>query len=163
GKEGLGAAYIAGFGWAKEHNYDAVCEMDADGSHAPEQLHRLLDALRDADGVVGSRYTRGGEIATDWPWHRRLLSRGGNIYVNAIGLGWTLLLMLATSALGGWLLKREGRKAWRAFQAEAQSGRPPGRQATDGVLVVLGGLFMLLPGFVSDAIGLLMIAPPTRV
>jgi cellulose synthase/poly-beta-1,6-N-acetylglucosamine synthase-like glycosyltransferase len=53
GKEGLGAAYLAGFGWAAEHGYDAVVEMDADGSHAPEELPKLLDALRTADMVLG--------------------------------------------------------------------------------------------------------------
>jgi UPF0716 protein FxsA len=79
-----------------------------------------------------------------------------------IGLGWTLLLMLGTSALGGWLLKREGGKAWRAFQDDLQAGRPPGQTATDGVLVLVGGIFMLVPGFVSDIIGLILIAPPTR-
>ena len=79
-----------------------------------------------------------------------------------IGLGWTLLLMLATSALGAWLLRREGGKAWRAFQADLAEGRPPGNAATDGLLVLIGGVFMLVPGFVSDVIGALFIAPPTR-
>ena len=60
GKQGLGAAYMAGFAWAKDKGYDAVVEMDADGSHAPEELPRLLDALRDADAVLGSRYVPGG-------------------------------------------------------------------------------------------------------
>ena len=55
GKQGLGAAYIAGFAWARDKGYDAVVEMDADGSHAPEELPQLLDALRDADVVLGSR------------------------------------------------------------------------------------------------------------
>jgi len=86
GKQGLGAAYIAGFGWAREHNYDAVVEMDADGSHAPEQLTRLLDALRDADAVLGSRYVTGGSVV-NWPRRRLILSRGGNIYVQlALGV-----------------------------------------------------------------------------
>jgi dolichol-phosphate mannosyltransferase len=86
GKQGLGAAYIAGFGWAREHNYDAVVEMDADGSHAPEQLTRLLDALRDADAVLGSRYVKGGSVV-NWPRRRLILSRGGNIYVQlALGV-----------------------------------------------------------------------------
>jgi UPF0716 protein FxsA len=80
-----------------------------------------------------------------------------------IGAGWTILLMLATSALGGWLLKREGGRAWRAFQADLAERRPPGRTATDGLLVLIGGIFMLVPGFVSDIIGLFFILPPTRV
>jgi UPF0716 protein FxsA len=79
-----------------------------------------------------------------------------------IGPGWTILLVLATSALGGWLLRREGGRAWRAFQADLSERRPPGRTATDGLLVLVGGIFMLVPGFVSDVIGLFLILPPTR-
>src|SRR5205823_14837542 len=79
GKQGLGAAYVAGFGWAREHGYEAVVEMDADGSHAPEQLHRLLDALRDADLVIGSRYVPGGTVV-NWPKSRLLISRAGSLY-----------------------------------------------------------------------------------
>lgn len=86
GKEGLGAAYVAGFGWAAEHGYDAVVEMDADGSHAPEELPKLLDALRTADMVLGSRWVRGGTVV-DWPVHRFLLSRGANLYTRlALGM-----------------------------------------------------------------------------
>ena len=95
GKDGLGAAYVAGFGWALERGYDVVVEMDADGSHQPEQLPRLLDALdaapgapagRRADLVIGSRWVPGGEVE-NWPWHREVLSRGGNAYVRvALGL-----------------------------------------------------------------------------
>jgi UPF0716 protein FxsA len=79
-----------------------------------------------------------------------------------IGPGWTILLVLATSALGAWLLKREGGRAWRAFQADLAERRPPGRTATSGLLVLIGGIFMLVPGFVSDIIGLFLILPPTR-
>jgi dolichol-phosphate mannosyltransferase len=79
GKQGLGAAYVAGFTWAGEHGYDVVVEMDADGSHAPEQLPRLLAALRTADVVLGSRWVPGGRVV-NWPWQRRALSRGGNLY-----------------------------------------------------------------------------------
>jgi dolichol-phosphate mannosyltransferase len=86
GKQGLGAAYIAGFAWARERGYDAVVEMDADGSHAPEQLPRLLDAARDADVVIGSRWVRGGKVL-NWPVHRLLLSRGASLYTRiAMGL-----------------------------------------------------------------------------
>jgi dolichol-phosphate mannosyltransferase len=86
GKQGLGAAYVAGFGWARDRGYDAVVEMDADGSHAPEQLTALLDAARTADAVLGSRYVRGGEVV-NWPWHRQAISRGGNLYVRmALGM-----------------------------------------------------------------------------
>lgn len=79
GKQGLGAAYLAGFGWARERDFDVVVEMDADGSHAPEQLPALLTALRQADVVLGSRWVPGGQVR-NWPWHRLLLSRGANLY-----------------------------------------------------------------------------------
>ena len=79
GKEGLGAAYLAGFDWALDHGYDVVVEMDADGSHQPEQLPRLLEALRDADLVLGSRWVPGGSVV-NWPKSREFLSRGGSLY-----------------------------------------------------------------------------------
>ncbi len=82
-KTGLGAAYLAGFAWALERGYDVVGEMDADGSHAPEQLDRLRTALVDADLVIGSRYVRGGAVH-NWPLHRLALSRGGNAYVRVL-------------------------------------------------------------------------------
>ncbi|MFD4293254.1 polyprenol monophosphomannose synthase [Rhodococcus sp. NPDC058505] len=79
-KNGLGAAYIAGFRWALERDYQVIVEMDADGSHAPEQLHRLLDKIdAGADVVAGSRYVPGGSVV-NWPKRREILSRGGNIY-----------------------------------------------------------------------------------
>ncbi|MGI9092574.1 MAG: polyprenol monophosphomannose synthase [Mycobacteriales bacterium] len=83
GKAGLGAAYLAGFKWALDRDYDAVVEMDADGSHAPEELPRLLRALDGADVVIGSRWVDGGEVR-NWPRSRLLLSRGGNLYVRAV-------------------------------------------------------------------------------
>jgi len=86
GKQGLGAAYVAGFGWALERNYDVVVEMDADGSHAPEELPRLLNALRDADLVLGSRWVPGGKVV-NWPKSREALSRGATLYTRmALGL-----------------------------------------------------------------------------
>jgi len=86
GKEGLGAAYKAGFAWAKDKGYDAVVEMDADGSHAPEELPLLLDALKTYDAVLGTRYIAGGSVH-NWPAHRLVLSRGGNIYIRmALGM-----------------------------------------------------------------------------
>jgi glycosyltransferase involved in cell wall biosynthesis len=86
GKEGLGAAYIAGFRLALEEGYGVVVEMDADGSHQPEELPRLLAALRAADVALGSRWVDGGEVR-NWPASRRVLSRGGNAYTRvALGL-----------------------------------------------------------------------------
>jgi UPF0716 protein FxsA len=79
-----------------------------------------------------------------------------------IGFGWTLLLLLGTTLLGGWLVRREGARAWRSFSAAVAEGRPPGRAALDGVLILIGGLLVLLPGFVSDLLGLLCLLPPTR-
>ena len=86
GKEGLGAAYLAGFAWAIDNGYDAVVEMDADGSHQPEQLPRLLKALEDADLVLGSRWVPGGAVQ-NWPKSREFLSRGGSTYTRlALGI-----------------------------------------------------------------------------
>jgi dolichol-phosphate mannosyltransferase len=78
-KAGLGAAYIAGFRWALDRGYGVVVEMDADGSHLPEELPRLLEALAGADLVLGSRYVPGGTVV-NWPKSREMLSRGGNTY-----------------------------------------------------------------------------------
>jgi dolichol-phosphate mannosyltransferase len=79
GREGLGAAYLAGFEWGLNAGYDVLVEMDADGSHQPEQLPRLLDALAGADLVLGSRWVKGGEVL-NWPKSREVLSRGGNLW-----------------------------------------------------------------------------------
>ncbi len=85
-KEGLGAAYRAGFAWGLARGYDVLVEMDADGSHLPEQLPRLLDALDGADLVLGARWVPGGRVV-NWPRRRQLLSRGGNVYSRlALGL-----------------------------------------------------------------------------
>ncbi|MGH3980656.1 MAG: polyprenol monophosphomannose synthase [Pseudonocardiaceae bacterium] len=95
GKAGLGAAYVAGFRWALARDYGVIVEMDADGSHAPEDLPRLLDALTgdlpdgggEADLVLGSRYVPGGQVL-NWPRYRELLSRAGNLYSKiALGVG----------------------------------------------------------------------------
>jgi glycosyltransferase involved in cell wall biosynthesis len=98
-KTGLGAAYIAGFRWGRDHGYDVLVEMDADGSHAPEQLPELLAALGSADLVLGSRYVPGGQV-TDWPMYRLLLSRAGNRYTR-----WALRLPLS-DATGGYRAAR---------------------------------------------------------
>lgn len=88
GKEGLGPAYLAGFGWGLEHGFVQLVEMDADASHRPEQLPGLLEAVRrGADLAIGSRWVPGGAVH-DWPLHRQLLSRGANLYVRVLmGLG----------------------------------------------------------------------------
>ena len=101
GKQGLGAAYLAGFDWALAEGYDVVVEMDADGSHQPEQLPRLLVALRDADLVLGSRWVPGGSVV-NWPKSRELLSRGGSFYTR---------LMLGVPM-------RDATGGYRAFRAD---------------------------------------------
>jgi dolichol-phosphate mannosyltransferase len=79
GKEGLGAAYLAGFEWGLNAGYEVLVEMDADGSHQPEQLPELLTALANADLVLGSRWVKGGKVV-NWPRSREVLSRGGNLW-----------------------------------------------------------------------------------
>lgn len=79
-KDGLGAAYLAGFAWGLARQYSVLVEMDADGSHAPEQLYRLLDAIDNgADLAIGSRYVDGGTVR-NWPWRRLVLSKSANTY-----------------------------------------------------------------------------------
>jgi dolichol-phosphate mannosyltransferase len=83
-KQGLGAAYLAAFAWAASHGYATVVEMDADGSHNPADLPRLLDALDEgADVSIGSRYVPGGSVQ-NWPLHRLALSRGAGVYTRAM-------------------------------------------------------------------------------
>jgi dolichol-phosphate mannosyltransferase len=82
-KRGLGAAYVAGFRWALERGYGTIVEMDADGSHQPEELTRLLAAIDHADLVLGSRYIPGGRVE-NWPRRREALSRGGNAYTRLL-------------------------------------------------------------------------------
>lgn len=102
GKEGLGPAYLAGFAWGLERGYDAIVEMDADGSHHPEDLPRLLAQLEDHDLALGSRWVPGGRVE-NWPRRRQLLSRGGNRYTRvALGID-------VRDATGG----------FRAFRSEA--------------------------------------------
>lgn len=84
GKLGLGTAYIAGFKWALQKDYEYIFEMDADFSHDPEDLTRLYDAcINGADLAVGSRYTKGGKVV-NWPWDRIFISKGGALYTKMI-------------------------------------------------------------------------------
>ena len=102
GKEGLGAAYLDAFAWALEAGYDPIVQMDADGSHLPEQLGGLLAPLREgADLVIGSRWIPGGRIE-NWPRYRELLSRGGSAYAR-----WVLRLPTRDATAG-----------YRAFRAD---------------------------------------------
>ncbi|MBA3523841.1 MAG: FxsA family protein [Geodermatophilaceae bacterium] len=81
---------------------------------------------------------------------------------SAIGAGWTILALLATSALGLWLLRREGSRALHAMREASATGRPPHKEIADGILIFFGGLLMILPGFLTDLLGLLCLFPPTR-
>jgi len=114
-KAGLGAAYTAGFDWGLDAGYDVLVEMDADGSHAPEELPSLLAALSDADLVLGSRWVPGGSVV-NWPRRRVLLSRGGNIYTR-VALGIEL-----RDATGG----------YRAYRREVLEGIDYATVASEG-------------------------------
>jgi dolichol-phosphate mannosyltransferase len=114
-KEGLGAAYLAGFAWALERGYDVLVEMDADGSHKPEQLPTLLGALADADVALGSRWVPGGSVV-NWPMHRKALSRGGNVYVRV------LLGMPIGDATGGFRAYRSSALATMGLHDVASLG-----------------------------------------
>jgi dolichol-phosphate mannosyltransferase len=84
GKHGLGAAYRAGFSWGLERDYEYIVEMDADGSHQPEDLGPLLEAAADGvDLVIGSRWVDGGRVV-NWPWRRRFISRAGTAYARVM-------------------------------------------------------------------------------
>ena len=80
----------------------------------------------------------------------------------AIGPWWTILLLIADSIFGSWLLRREGRRSWLALQAALSEGRMPTRELADGILIVVGGTLMISPGFVTDLFGLVAILPFTR-
>jgi dolichol-phosphate mannosyltransferase len=83
-KLGLGTAYLAGFAWALEREYDIIFEMDADFSHDPKHLPEFLEAIQDADLVLGSRYLDGRVTVVNWPMGRLLLSYGANIYARVV-------------------------------------------------------------------------------
>lgn len=114
-KQGLGPAYVAGFRWALERGYDVVVEMDADGSHRAQDLPRLLAATDSADLVLGSRWVPGGAVE-NWPWHRKVLSVGGNTYARL------LLGIPLRDATGG----------FRAYRAELLRSLPLGEVASQG-------------------------------
>jgi dolichol-phosphate mannosyltransferase len=114
-KAGLGAAYIAGFGWGLDRDYGVLVEMDADGSHAPEQLPLLLEALGNADLVLGSRWVDGGTVV-NWPKSRELISRSGNLYTR-IALGISL-----RDATGGYRAYRRAVLESVDYRAVASQG-----------------------------------------
>ncbi|MFC7030788.1 polyprenol monophosphomannose synthase [Nonomuraea rubra] len=99
GKQGLGAAYIAGFRWGLERGFDLLVQIDADGSHPPERLPAMLRAAQRADLVIGSRWAPGGRVA-NWPRRRELLSRLANRYVRR------MLGLRVADAMGGFRVHR---------------------------------------------------------
>lgn len=84
GKMGLSSAYVAGFGWALNAGADLIVHMDADLSHSPEYVPKMVAAISDCDVVVGSRYAPGGSVDTAWSRWRKILSAGGNLYARSI-------------------------------------------------------------------------------
>ena len=84
------------------------------------------------------------------------------VVVHAIGAGWALLALLAASVAGLALLRREGIRGWRAFRAAADTGQPPGRQVSNSLVGLLGALLLAVPGFITAAVGLLLLLPPLR-
>jgi dolichol-phosphate mannosyltransferase len=114
GKGGLGRAYLRGFDWALRHGFEVVGEMDADGSHPPEQLGRLRAAIdAGADVVLGSRWVPGGTVE-GWPWQRRLLSVGGNLYARA-----ALRIPLRDMTGGYRLYRADGLRRLRLAEVES--------------------------------------------
>ena len=81
---------------------------------------------------------------------------------DAIGIEWTLLILIADSVVGAMLLKSQGRQTWRRFQEATSAGRIPHSEIIDGVLIILGGAFLVTPGFFTDVFGLVFLFPPTR-
>ena len=82
--------------------------------------------------------------------------------VHAVGAGWAVLVLAATTVLGLALLRREGIRGWRAFRSAAEAGRPPGAQVSNSLIGLLGALLLALPGLISSAMGLLLVLPPLR-
>jgi UPF0716 protein FxsA len=80
----------------------------------------------------------------------------------AIGVLWTILLLIADSIIGARLVSWQGRRAWQRFQEALAQGRVPHREVMDGVLIIVGGAFLLAPGFITDVIGLVLLIPPSR-
>jgi UPF0716 protein FxsA len=80
----------------------------------------------------------------------------------AIGVWWTIAILVADSILGSVLMRAQGRSAWRRFNVAVQTGHVPAREVLDGALVITGGVLLLTPGFITDILGLLLLIPPTR-
>ena len=136
-KAGLGAAYLDAFGWAKSNGYDVVVEMDADGSHRPADLTKILDALTNNDVVLGSRWIKDGRVV-NWAKSREVLSRGGNLYTRMwLGIpihdatgGFRAYRMSALAVMNTDQVESQGYcfqvdMAWRAVKANLRVAEVP--------------------------------------
>ena len=136
-KAGLGAAYLDAFSWAKANGYDVVVEMDADGSHRPQDLTKILDALTNNDVVLGSRWIKDGRVV-NWAKSRELLSRGGNLYTRMwLGIpihdatgGFRAYRMSALAVMNTDQVESQGYcfqvdMAWRAVKANLRVAEVP--------------------------------------
>lgn len=136
-KAGLGAAYLDAFGWAKTNGYDVVVEMDADGSHRPQDLTKILDALSNNDVVLGSRWIKNGKVV-NWAKSREILSRGGNLYTRMwLGIpshdatgGFRAYRVSALAVMDINNVESQGYcfqvdMAWRAFKADLRIAEVP--------------------------------------
>ena len=136
-KAGLGAAYLDAFGWAKSNGYDVVVEMDADGSHRPVDLTKILDALTNNDVVLGSRWIKDGRVV-NWAKSREVLSRGGNLYTRMwLGIpihdatgGFRAYRMSALAVMNTDQVESQGYcfqvdMAWRAIKANLRVAEVP--------------------------------------
>jgi dolichol-phosphate mannosyltransferase len=132
GPRGLGLAYVSGFRWALEHGADVVVQMDADFSHSPADVPRLVEKLAEFDVAVGSRYVAGGRIDDQWDFGRLALSRSAN------ALARTILALKTRDTTSGF-------KAWRRSALEA---------VDLGCIRSKGYLFMEEMAFISERLGL---------
>ncbi len=136
-KAGLGAAYLDAFNWAKANGYDVVVEMDADGSHRPQDLTKILDALTNNDVVLGSRWIKDGRVV-NWAKSREVLSRGGNLYTRMwLGIpihdatgGFRAYRMSALDVMNTHQVESQGYcfqvdMAWRAVKADLRIAEVP--------------------------------------
>jgi dolichol-phosphate mannosyltransferase len=136
-KAGLGAAYLDAFNWAKADGYDVVVEMDADGSHRPQDLTKILDALTNNDVVLGSRWIKDGRVV-NWAKSREVLSRGGNLYTRMwLGIpihdatgGFRAYRMSALAVMNTDQVESQGYcfqvdMAWRAVKANLRVAEVP--------------------------------------
>jgi dolichol-phosphate mannosyltransferase len=113
-KAGLGGAYRTGFRWALENSFDYVVEMDADGSHQPEQLQNLIEKCRSNDLVIGSRWVDGGSVV-NWPLSRKILSISGNFYVRSV-----LGISIKDATAGYRIYSKEALLKLRVLESQSQ-------------------------------------------